>query len=204
MKKHHDILVQKIERLLNTGSLMGAIVLLKSLTPATASQVLETLPQTEQKKLYDAWLGSGEKLLKELPVQEIAEDTPPEKKGLDSVPFFPDHFISQATAMLWIICLISILTIFSPAGLETKANPFSTPIGVKPEWYLLFLYALLRFVPPILGVLVLLAGGILLTLLPFLDKNREVKPSRRKFAIVVCVLLSISIMALSFVGASVK
>lgn len=193
-------LVAKIQRLLDSESLMGAVVLLKSLNPEVASEALESLPLEDRKKLSDVWLGSGEALLAELPVQtepteKIADDNQPE-----SVPFFPDHFVSQVTAVLWVICLISVLTIFSPAGLESKADPLHTPSGVKPEWYFLFLYSLLRFVPPSLGVLALMAGGILLTLLPFLDRNPDIEFARRKLALASCAALLAAIVALSFIS----
>lgn len=201
MDKGHAHLIKKIRLLLETESLMGAVVLLKSLNPQVASQVLKDLPHQDQKRLYDAWLGSGEPLLAELPVREKAEQEHPVRSTLDSVPYFPDHFVSEVTAVLWIVCLISILTIFAPAGLETKANPLSTPVGVKPEWYFLFLYSLLRFFPPAVGVLALMASGFLLALLPFLDKNPELRPSKRKLALSACMLFLLTIIALTLIGA---
>lgn len=199
--KGHTELVQRIQRLLKTESLMGAVVLLKSLSPVTASQVLEALRVEDQKKLYDVWLGSGETLLTELPVKETAKNEPSEKRPLDLVPFFPNHFISDVTAVLWVICLISLLTIFAPAELETKANPFNTPTGVKPEWYFLFLYGLLRFFPPIVSILIPLVGGILLTLLPFLDKNPDTRPAKRKLALITSTFLLMALIAFSLIGA---
>lgn len=201
MGKSKADLVPKIQRLLKTESLMGAVLLLKSLDPTIASKVLETLPPEDRKKLHDLWLGSEEELLTELPVEEEPQPEVLYERLEDSVPFFPDHFVSEVTAILWIICLISVLTIFAPVGLEMKANPFNTPVGVRPEWYFLFLYSLLLFVPPIISILVPLVGGLLLTLLPFLDKNPGVKLSKRKIALSACMILLTIIITLSVIGA---
>lgn len=49
------------------------------------------------------------------------------------------------------------------------ANPLVTPNHIQPEWYFLWLYAILRAIPNKLGGVVALFGGILcLAFLPFL------------------------------------
>jgi ubiquinol-cytochrome c reductase cytochrome b subunit len=48
------------------------------------------------------------------------------------------------------------------------ANPISTPVHIKPEWYFLFAYAILRSIPNKLGGVVALVLSILiLIILPF-------------------------------------
>ncbi len=195
-------LSEKIEHLLKVKSLAGAVMLLRSVDPDVAYKVIEGLPQGDQKKLYDLWLASEEKptdlsvLNKEI---EDAIDKEKQKK-LEKIRFYPDHIISEFTAMVWIVCLISLLTIFLPAGLEEKATAAITPQHVKPEWYFLFLYAFLRFVPPLVGVMMPLVGVVGLFLLPFLDKNPEIKPMKRKVGMLVLVGIVIFILVFSFIG----
>jgi ubiquinol-cytochrome c reductase cytochrome b subunit len=52
------------------------------------------------------------------------------------------------------------------------ANPIVTPIHIKPEWYFLFAYAILRSVPNKLGGVVALGLSILiLIVLPVLVRG---------------------------------
>ena len=51
--------------------------------------------------------------------------------------------------------------------------PLVTPAHIKPEWYFLFVYAILRSIPNKLGGVVALVFSILILLfLPYLHKNR--------------------------------
>nr|YP_009114975.1 cytochrome b [Didemnum vexillum]AIZ58122.1 cytochrome b [Didemnum vexillum]UYK51626.1 cytochrome b [Didemnum vexillum] len=52
------------------------------------------------------------------------------------------------------------------------ANPGVTPLHIKPEWYFLFAYAMLRSIPnKVLGVLVLVFSILVFFLLPYGNKN---------------------------------
>lgn len=60
-----------------------------------------------------------------------------------------------------------------------KANPIITPIHIKPEWYFLFAYAILRGIPNKLGgVLALIFAVLILIILPF---NNQPKKYNLKF-----------------------
>lgn len=117
-----------------------------------------------------------------------------------TIRFFPEHFLSEVTAMFLVFALLTALCIFLPAELDIKANPMATPSGSKPEWYFLFLYAYLHFVPPIVGTFTPMVGMALLALLPFLDRNPERRPSKRPVAIISSIVLLIVIVALSILG----
>lgn len=202
-KEYAEELTEKIQRLLKADSLTGAVVLLRSVNPAVAYEVVQNLPRTERKKLRDLWVATGEGRTGTAELLDMAEEEEEEAKKeelTESVPFYPDHFISEATSMVWIVALISVLTIFLPAGLESKANPLVTPTGVKPEWYFLFLFAFLHYVPVIIGVLAPIVGGALLVMLPFLDRNPEIKLSKRKIAIASLAVILTVIVILSFIG----
>lgn len=203
-KEYAEELTEKIQRLLRADSLTGAVVLLRSVNPAVAYEIMQGLPRTERKKLRDLWVATGEGQVGTTQLLDIAEEEEEEEarkeKLTESVPFYPDHFISEATSMVWIVALISVLTIFLPAGLESKANSLVTPVGVKPEWYFLFLFAFLHYVPPIVGVLTPMVGAALLVMLPFLDRNPEIKLSKRKIAIASLIVILAAIVVLSFIG----
>merc|ERR1712168_530801 len=56
----------------------------------------------------------------------------------------------------------------------TPANPLVTPPHIKPEWYFLFAYAILRSIPNKLGgVLALLFSILILMLVPILHTSKQ-------------------------------
>lgn len=55
-----------------------------------------------------------------------------------------------------------------------KANSIITPIHIKPEWYFLFAYAILRGIPNKLGgVIALLSAILILAILPFINSPKK-------------------------------
>lgn len=117
-----------------------------------------------------------------------------------SIPFFPDHVKTEAWVVVGIVVLafvIGAIALSRPIGLEPPADPMDTPAHVKPEWYFLFLYELLKYVPKTVGVLIPILGVIALTLWPFFDRRDDSKKARNRriiftiIAMVVIVLLTI-------------
>ena len=124
-----------------------------------------------------------------------------EWEGQPTIRFFPDHFLSEATAMVLLLCLYSVLAIFLPAYLEGRANPSVTPVGSKPAWYFLFLYQYLHFVPPLVGTITPVALLVLLGVWPFIDRNPSRKPRKRIAALALAVVVVVIIMTLTIMGA---
>lgn len=104
------------------------------------------------------------------------------------VPFFPDHLMTEfwvAMGFLGLAIIIGAIAMFNPVGLQAPADPLNTPLHVKPEWYFLFLYQLLKVVPDyvffgqIEGRVLVTVGAIVgllgLMLLPFFDKKDDTK-----------------------------
>nr|YP_004222123.1 cytochrome b [Myomyrus macrops]BAJ54245.1 cytochrome b [Myomyrus macrops] len=96
----------------------------------------------------------------------------------DKIPFHP--YFSYKDVLGFIIMLIALasLALFSPNLLGdpenfTPANPLVTPPHIKPEWYFLFAYAILRSIPNKLGgVLALLFSILVLMVVPFLHTSK--------------------------------
>jgi quinol-cytochrome oxidoreductase complex cytochrome b subunit len=124
-----------------------------------------------------------------------------EWEGQETIRFFPDHFISEATTMILLLCLYSVLAIFLPAYLESRANPAVTPVGSKPAWYFLFLYQYLHFVPPLVGTITPVALLVLLGAWPWIDRNPSRKPRKRIIALVFAAIVVTIIMTLTIMGA---
>jgi len=124
-----------------------------------------------------------------IPEPPAPKPKPVVDRGREGVPFYPNQAISSLTASFIIMSLLTVLTIFLPAGLQAKADPNLTPAHVKPEWPFLFLYEFLHFVPTIVGLLAPLAAIAALVALPFLDRNPERAPRKRLLAIAGCFVV---------------
>jgi quinol-cytochrome oxidoreductase complex cytochrome b subunit len=128
--------------------------------------------------------------------------THPEEK--DSVPFFPHHFMTELYVVIGITALavlVGALGMLFPVGLQDPADPLNTPLHVKPEWYFLALYQLLKYVPPtVLGingpmfaVVAIVVALAAFTFLPFLDKKADSKKAIRIRAIGVAAFVMLAI-----------
>lgn len=91
----------------------------------------------------------------------------------DRVPFHKYYSIKDLLGYLVVIPLFLGLLIFSP-NLFTDpenfliANPLTTPVHIQPEWYFLWIYAVLRSIPNKLGGVIALALALfILFRLPF-------------------------------------
>jgi cytochrome b6 len=96
------------------------------------------------------------------------------------MPFFPNFLLRDLLLWLIVLNLIAILAVFFPWELGKKADPFaSAPAGIKPEWYFLFMFQLLKFIPAklwfadgeVLGIMVFGLAGLLWLLIPFWDRK---------------------------------
>nr|YP_010481492.1 cytochrome b [Eisenia nordenskioldi]UIX22957.1 cytochrome b [Eisenia nordenskioldi]UIX22970.1 cytochrome b [Eisenia nordenskioldi] len=89
----------------------------------------------------------------------------------DRVPFHPYYSIKDTLGYALAILLLSSMVLYEP-NLFTDpenflmANPLVTPIHIKPEWYFLWMYAILRSIPNKLGGVLALFAAILILFLP--------------------------------------
>ena len=79
------------------------------------------------------------------------------------------------------------------------ADPMDTPAHAKPEWYFLFLYQILKFVPKTLGVLIPIVGVIVILIWPFIDKKVDTTRARM-IRIIASVVVVAAIIALTVWG----
>lgn len=100
-------------------------------------------------------------------------------------PFFPNYILDEVIAWFVILGVLVVLASVFPAGLDEKANPLETPAHIKPEWYFLSVYELLKHVPRIVGVILPMVALAILALWPLLDRNPEVRARRRPIAILL-------------------
>ncbi len=118
------------------------------------------------------------------------------------MPFFPDYILDELIAWCVLLALLVCLASIFPAGLEEKANPLSTPAHIKPEWYFLSLYEILKHVPRIVGVMGPAVFLAIVALLPFLDRNPEVRARRRPLAMLLGLVSVAGIVGFTIWGLS--
>jgi quinol-cytochrome oxidoreductase complex cytochrome b subunit len=78
------------------------------------------------------------------------------------------------------VAVLGALAALAPWELGAKADPFaSAPAGIRPEWYFMFMFQTLKFIPAkvwiidgeLLGVAAFGVAGLVWLLLPFLDRG---------------------------------
>jgi cytochrome b6-f complex subunit 4 len=120
----------------------------------------------------------------------------------DTIPFYPDHLSTEVKVMIGIVVLallVGILGMLVPVGLQPPADPMDTPAHVKPEWYFLALYQLLKFIPKTIGALIPVLLVLVLALWPFFDRKQDTKKATRIRLIAVAAGL-ILLIALTIWG----
>lgn len=158
-------------------------------TTATTSEAT-TIAPTEV-------IATVDPVVEPIAVKATAEPVDPHAWDGPSIPFVPHHAITEGIMALAFLTAIFALVATVPADLEARANPFLSPTGVMPEWYLVPPFELLHLVPALPGMLgVGVAVGILL-MWPFIDRKPR-RLSRRPFV----MILAFSIIAI-LVGLSV-
>jgi quinol-cytochrome oxidoreductase complex cytochrome b subunit len=115
-------------------------------------------------------------------------------------PFFPDYILDEVIAWYAVLAGLVILASLFPVGLEPKADPLVTPEHIKPEWYFLAVYQLLKLVPETVGVVAPVVLITIIVLLPLLDPNQEILPRRRPIAIFLALILLVGMAVLTYFG----
>nr|ACI41950.1 cytochrome b [Scotophilus dinganii] len=125
---------------------------------------------------------------------------------MDMVPFHPYHTIKDTLGLLIMITTLLALVLFTPDLLGDPdnympANPLNTPPHIKPEWYFLFAYAILRSIPNKLGgVLALVMSILVLLIIPFLHTSNQRSMMFRPISQCLFWLLVANLLTLTWIG----
>nr|BDQ44115.1 cytochrome b [Pheretima confusa] len=97
----------------------------------------------------------------------------------ERIPFHSYYSIKDMLGYMIAISGLSCMVLFEP-NLFTDpenflmSNPLVTPIHIKPEWYFLWMYAILRSIPNKLGgVLALFAAIVVMFIMPLTTMNNK-------------------------------
>ena len=108
-------------------------------------------------------------------------DTASHDTSTPSMPFVPHFLLRDMVGWYLALGLLAALSALFPWELGQKADPFaSAPENIKPEWYFLFMFQMLKLLPArigpfegeVCGVLFFGFCGLAMLLIPFLDRGR--------------------------------
>jgi ubiquinol-cytochrome c reductase cytochrome b subunit len=116
----------------------------------------------------------------------------------DGAPFFPyavwkDIFFAAAVLLAVAVCAY----FFGPFGPTGRPDPTIVQTAPRPDYFFLWLYALLSLLPPSMETPALLVGPVVaivaLLLLPFLSGEGEKSWRRRPIAVVTVLLIAVTL-----------
>ncbi|HEY7471564.1 MAG TPA: cytochrome bc complex cytochrome b subunit [Gemmatimonadota bacterium] len=105
-----------------------------------------------------------------------------------AMPFFPNFLMRDFVGWLAALAVLAALAAYFPIELGKEADPFApAPAGIKPEWYFMFMFQTLKYLPAhvlwiiegeLLGILAFMVLGVFLLLVPIYDPEGRGKRSR--------------------------
>nr|UVW56561.1 cytochrome b [Percichthys trucha] len=126
--------------------------------------------------------------------------------NVDKVSFHPYYSYKDLLGFAILLISLSALALFLPNILGdpdnfTPANPLVTPPHIKPEWYFLFAYAILRSIPNKLGgVLALLFSILVLLIVPILHTSKRRSMAFRPLSQLLFWTLVADVVVLTWIG----
>ena len=141
-------------------------------------------------------------------VQLHGMSVPPslKKEGVRKMKFIPNFLLRDLIGWILAIGALAALAALFPWELGEKADPFApAPAGIKPEWYFLFMFQTLKYLPAkilgidgeVLGIMAFNLAAFMLFIVPFLDRDPGNRRRRLVFNVIgVVALLYIVVMTI--------
>ena len=119
-------------------------------------------------------------------VAPSAEDFGPKKK------FYPEQVFKDTVGVFAAFAILFTLAVAVQVPLGRLADPTDTSYIPRPEWYFLFLFQILKFMEgplEVVGSVILPTLAVMtLFLVPFIDRGKALRVTKRTTAIAVVVL----------------
>lgn len=111
------------------------------------------------------------------------------KKKRFNLPWFPDGFL--------IIAMVASVAMIFPAEMGSRANPSVTPLPILSDWYFLALYQMYKYIEPVLATFVTMLIPLTVLSLPFFDRSKEMKITRRPLIMALTIMGALNTIAFS-------
>jgi quinol-cytochrome oxidoreductase complex cytochrome b subunit len=120
----------------------------------------------------------------------------------DEIPFFPNHLLSEIALAFAILGLIVVFASLFPVRLAERYDPLNPPQILEPEWYFMGVYQFLKTqgVQPIHAVALLSVLGMLLVLVPFIDRGTRRAPKDRPLMMAAAFIVALQFLVLTAYG----
>nr|WAK99208.1 cytochrome b [Paramesotriton wulingensis]WAK99221.1 cytochrome b [Paramesotriton wulingensis] len=124
----------------------------------------------------------------------------------DKISFHPYFSYKDLLGFLLALLILMLIALISPNLLVDPenfipANPLMAPPHIKPEWYFLFAYAILRSIPNKLGgVIALLMSILILMFIPMLHTSKQRSLMFRSTSQILFWLLAANTLILTWIG----
>ena len=131
------------------------------------------------------------------------------EKNYRRMKFFPNFIMRDLIGWILAIGVLAALAAIFPWELGVKADAFApAPAGIKPEWYFLFMFQTLKYIPAkilvfdgeVIGILFFTLAGAALLVIPFINRSPEQFPRRNKIFTVIGVIAILYIVVMTVVG----
>jgi cytochrome b6-f complex subunit 4 len=135
-------------------------------------------------------------------MESLAHSESSHSSAEDEIPFFPNHLLSEIALAFAILGLIVIFASFFPAELGKKYDPLNPPQTLEPEWYFMGIYQFLKTqaIQPIHAVALLSVLGILVLLVPFIDRGTQRAPRDRPLMMAAAFVVALQFLVLTVYG----
>jgi quinol-cytochrome oxidoreductase complex cytochrome b subunit len=167
-------------------------------TAVAADADAESLP-SETADAIDA--SADNKRVRLLGVVDRQSVTAEERLTDDTVFTWPHMLVRHVVVGLGVAATVLTLGVLFAAPLRDIANPNLTPEPAKAPWYFVGLQELLNHFDPLVAGILVPAGALLvLTMLPYIDRNPATEARNRKLAISAFVIVIVIAVVLTVVG----
>ena len=171
----------------------------KAETPAPAKAPAEAKTDTPEEVDFAPEVKVTQRLLtvvKAKPIQKASGEP------VDKVNTWPHLMLPEFISLMAMMAFLILLSAILNAPLLEEANTNITPNQAKAPWYFLGLQeALSYWDPQIAGVMIPLVIGLIgFAAIPYIDRNPENHPSKRKYAIMMFTFFLAGAGTLTIIG----
>jgi menaquinol-cytochrome c reductase cytochrome b/c subunit len=171
----------------------------KAETPVPAKAPAEAKTDTPEEVDFAPEVKVTQRLLtvvKAKPIQKASGEP------VDKVNTWPHLMLPEFISLMAMMAFLILLSAILNAPLLEEANPNITPNPAKAPWYFLGLQeALSYWDPQIAGVMIPLVIGLIgFAAIPYIDRNPENHPSKRKYAIMMFTFFLAGAGTLTIIG----
>lgn len=135
-------------------------------------------------------------------MEDVGAEKPLEPRH--GIPFFPVHVAKEGVVAVLLVAVLVTLSVLAPWEIGEPADPLTTPPHIKPEWYFLPSYQLLKYFEgtygAVIGIFACSVPFLLLLLWPFLDRGKARHPRKRPLAVMFGIVGVLGAVFLGWLG----